>query len=174
MAVPLPPAAAAAAASSLSSSSPELMAFTATLQSIRSLLRSPASRRSKSLSANQVSVSADDTITGPMPVATTIDGPLQSGKEVVVTTTTTFIAVSESSSTPATEVVEDVSVARGVMVNGVDEGEALHDLPRVCAALDEKVTRLLEEERADETFKGMQERVRQSMDIIAESLRRYK
>ncbi|CAI4214865.1 unnamed protein product [Parascedosporium putredinis] len=119
------------------------MAFTATLQSIRSLLRSPASRRSKSLSVNQVSVSADDTVTASMPQH------------------------------PATEVVEDVSVARGVMVNGVDEGEALHDLPRVCAALDEKVTRLLEEERADETFKGMQERVRQSMDIIAESLRRY-
>ncbi|KAL2113487.1 hypothetical protein VUR80DRAFT_3887 [Thermomyces stellatus] len=51
--------------------------------------------------------------------------------------------------------------------------EEVRELRGVCAELDEAVTRFLEEEVEDEVLKRVQGRVRESMAVIAEALRRY-
>lgn len=72
-----------------------------------------------------------------------------------------------TTNTPAAEAdARDDAAANGVP-------EEVRELREVCAELDDKVTRFLEEEVEDEVLRGVQGRVRESMGIIAEALQRY-
>lgn len=70
---------------------------------------------------------------------------------------------------------EDPAAGADVRADAAANGvpEEVRELREVCAELDEKVTRFLEEETEDEVLRGVQRRVRESVDIIAEALQRY-
>ncbi|SPN98471.1 related to FAD1 - flavin adenine dinucleotide (FAD) synthetase [Cephalotrichum gorgonifer] len=60
------------------------------------------------------------------------------------------------------------------MANGtLPPPEEVRELATVCGELDEKVARFLEEDVEDELLRGVKDKVRESMAIIAEALERY-
>ena len=97
----------------------------------------------------------------------------------VATANATAEPVSSAPSTPTTDAARSSGVstaepsASSTTTAESAVPEEVRELREVCSELDETVTRFLEEEADDELLKGVQGRVRESMDIIAQALQRY-